>query len=180
MIDLETLDTSPTALVLTIGAVKFNPYEIQSRDDVDSLYLKIDVESCDPLDLSISDDTLEWWAKQKPEAIEDAFSNTNRTHIKDAMDELYKFCWGCKAVWSNGAGFDIVILENIFRKLQKKTPWDYWNVRDVRTILNLGFTPQRLSKAEYTAHNALDDAYAQTVSVQSIFCQLKELRLEKM
>ena len=26
---------------------------------------------------------------------------------KDAMDQLYKFCWNRRAVWSNGAGFDI-------------------------------------------------------------------------
>ena len=35
------------------------------------------------------------------------------------MDQLYKFCWNRRAVWSNGARFDIVVAENAFRQVRQ-------------------------------------------------------------
>lgn len=172
MIDLETLATSPNASILTIGAVRFDPFGSCDVDlsTNDKFYVKVDLDSCDSLGLEVNDDTLNWWAAQSKEAKEEAFSTTGRISIEEAFADLYKFCWGAQRVWSNGAAFDVVICENVFRKIHKAIPWNFWQVRDVRTIFDLGIDPIRPS---VTAHNALHDALAQAVSVQNVCRELK-------
>jgi len=171
MIDLETLATSSNASILTIGAVRFDPFgnEIE-MPSCEKLYLKVDIDSCDELKLDVSEDTLSWWSNQSKEAQEEAFSTDNRIHIRDAFNQLYKFCWGAKRVWSHGAAFDIVICENIFRKLNKAVPWNFWEVRDTRTLFDLGIDPQR---PPVLKHHALEDAWNQVVGVQNVFQRLR-------
>jgi len=173
MIDLETLDVLPTATILTIGAVKFdiNGDDV-SNPNCEKFYTKIDVDSCDTLGLTVSADTLEWWSRQSKEAQDEAFSSGDRTDIKQAMDELYKFCWGAKRVWSHGAGFDLVICEHIFSKLQKSVPWKFWQARDTRTIFDIGIDANR---PPVLKHHALEDAWNQAVGVQNV---VKGLRLK--
>lgn len=173
MIDLETLATSTDAAILTIGAVKFDPfgYDVDFTEN-DKFYVKVDLDSCSELNLTVSDDTINWWATQSKEAQDEAFSQTNRVDIFDAFQDLYKFCWGAQRVWSNGAGFDIVICETVFSRIHKATPWKYWQVRDVRTMFDLGIDPMR---PPVTAHNALADALAQAISIQNVCRELKAI-----
>lgn len=171
MIDLETLATQPDAAVLTIGAVRFDPFGDEiSNPKCDKFYVRVDVDSCDELGLVVNDDTINWWSQQSKEAQDEAFSQENRIPIRDAMNQLYKFVWGSKRVWSHGAAFDVVICEHIFRKLEKAVPWTFWSVRDTRTLFDLGIDPQR---PPVLKHHALEDAWNQAVGVQNI---LKKLR----
>lgn len=171
MIDLETLATSPNSTVLTIGAVKFDPFGDDLKDPTcKKFYVRVDIDSCDELKLDVNDDTIAWWANQNKEAQEEAFSTEGRIHIRDAFDQLYKFCWGAKRVWSHGASFDTVICENIFRKLNKAVPWQFWEVRCTRTLFDLGINPER---PPVLKHHALEDAWNQAVGVQHVFQKLR-------
>lgn len=171
MIDLETLDITPTASVLTIGAVRFDPFGDDVKDPTcDKLYLRVDLDSCDKLGCTINPDTVDWWSRQSKEAQAEAFDPQDRITVQDAMNQLYKFCWGAKRVWSHGAGFDIIICENLFRRVGKAIPWTFWQVRDTRTIFDLGIDPQR---PPVLKHHALEDAWNQAVGVQNV---LKSLR----
>jgi len=171
MIDLETLATSPNAAVLTIGAVRFDPFgnEVE-MPSCQKFYVKVDIDSCDELQLDVNDATIEWWAQQSKEAQEEAFSPDGRIHVREAFNQLYKFCWGAQRVWSHGAAFDTVICENIFRKIGKAVPWSFWEVRDTRTLFDLGINPQR---PPVLKHHALEDAWNQTVGVQNVFQRLR-------
>ncbi len=167
MIDLETLDVLPTATILTIGAVKFDPFgEDVIEPKSEKFYVKVDVDSCDRIGATVSQSTLDWWASQSQEAQEEAFDPNGRIPIEDAMAQLYKFCWGAKRVWSHGAGFDVIILEWYFRKIGKAIPWQFWEVRDTRTIFDLGINPNR---PPVLKHHALEDAWNQAVGVQNVF-----------
>ena len=171
MIDLETLATSTDAAILTIGAVKFDPFGKDLDDpQMDSFYVKVDLDSCDEIGLVTNDDTIAWWAQQSQEAQDEAFGTTGRIHIKDAMEQLYKFCWGAKRVWSNGAAFDIPICETAFNRVHKLVPWSFWQVRDVRTAFDLGINPQR---PPVLAHHALQDAWNQAVGIQNVYNTLR-------
>jgi hypothetical protein len=171
MIDLETLATSTDAAILTIGAVKFDPFGKDIQEPaMDSFYVKVDIDSCHDLGLVTNDDTIAWWGQQSKEAQAEAFEGTDRIHIKDAFDKLYKFCWGAKRVWSNGSGFDIVICETVFKRLQKATPWQYWQTRDCRTAFDLGINPHR---PPVLAHHALQDAWNQAVGIQNVYNTLR-------
>ena len=171
MIDLETLATSTDAVILTIGAVKFDPFGSDIKEPaMDSFYVKVDIDSCDELGLVSNDDTIAWWAQQSKEAQAEAFEGDDRIHIREAFDKLYKFCWGAKRVWSNGAAFDVPICEHVYRKLNKAIPWQFWAVRDVRTAFDLGINPNR---PPVLAHHALQDAWNQAVGIQNVYNTLR-------
>ena len=171
MIDLETLDVLPSATILTIGAVKFDPFGDDVREkNCEKFYVKVDIDSCDRLGLTTSADTINWWSQQTEAAQNEAFSTEDRVPIHDAVNQLYKFCWGAKRVWSHGAGFDIIILEHVFAKLNKKVPWSFWEVRDTRTLFDIGINPER---PPVLAHHALEDAWNQAVGVQNVLRTLR-------
>lgn len=171
MIDLETLATSPNAAVLTIGAVRFDPFNNDiGNPTCQKLYLKVDLDSCDEFGLEVNEDTIAWWGQQSKEAQEEAFTPEGRIHVRDAFNQLYKFCWGAKRVWSHGASFDTVICENIFKKLNKACPWKFWEVRCTRTLFDIGINPER---PPVLKHHALEDAWNQTIGVQNVFQRLR-------
>ena len=166
MIDLETLDILPTATILTIGAVKFDPFgdDVKNSECV-KFYTRVDIDSCDRLGATVSPSTVEWWAGQDQAAQDEAFDPTDRVDVVQALEQLYKFCWGAKRVWSHGAGFDVIILENYFRKIGKAIPWQFWEVRDTRTLFDIGINPNR---PPVLKHHALEDAWNQAVGVQNV------------
>lgn len=162
MVDLETLATSPDAVILTIGAVLFDPYSTRIYD---KFYVRVDIDSCDKLGMQVNESTIEWWGKQSKEAQDEAFGEENRLPIEEAIEKFHKFAWNSEAYWSHGSIFDINILETYYRKLNKATPWQFWQIRDTRTVFDLGYDPE-LPKV--TAHNALEDANAQAIGVQTV------------
>ena len=159
MLDLETLGTRPDTTVLTLGAVKFDPY---SEWFGDTLYLKINMEDQDTLGRTIDQSTLDWWAKQDPAIMEEAFSTDGRLSLEYAVDQFHKFAWGCDAIWSHGSIFDVAIMENIYSQLNRVVPWQYYQIRDTRTIFDLGIDPKM---PQGQKHNALHDAVRQAVGV---------------
>jgi exodeoxyribonuclease VIII len=166
MVDMETMAVSPTAVVLSLGAVHFDPY---GTGHSDSIYFKIDIDDQDALGREVDPSTIEWWSKQDPAVMEEAFSPDNRIPLVDAMNQFHKFAWGCSAFWSHGATFDLVILENIYRQLNKPLPWNYWQLRDTRTLFDLGHDPEM---PQGSKHDALQDAIRQAVGVQNVYRKL--------
>jgi len=166
MLDMETMAVSPNAVVLSLGAVHFNPY---GNGYGDKIYFKIDLDDQDKLNREIDPNTLEWWGKQDPAIMEEAFSEEGRIPLVDAMDQFHKFARGCSAFWSHGATFDLVIIENIYRQLGKNLPWQYWQLRDTRTLFDLGFNPDM---PQGSKHDALQDAIRQSVGVQNIYAKM--------
>jgi exodeoxyribonuclease VIII len=102
--------------------------------------------------------------------MEEAFSPDDRIPLVDAMDQFHKFAGGCDACWSHGATFDLVIIENIYRQLEKNLPWQFWQLRDTRTLFDLGYNPDM---PQGSKHDALQDAIRQSVGVQNIYTKLK-------
>ena len=166
MVDLETLATSPDAVILTIGAVTFDP---ASNKIFDKLYYRVDVDSCDRLGMVVDDATIEWWSKQAANVQTEAFAEDNRVPIEEVIEKFHKFAWNCDAFWSHGATFDLVILDCYYRKLNKVPPWNFWQIRDTRTLFDLGYDPEMPKEG---LHNALEDASRQAVGVQTIYRKL--------
>ena len=162
MVDLETLDVKPTSTILTLGAVRFDPYNEQPMKE---LYLRVDIDSQDKLGCTVSDSTLKWWNEQDTNVMEEAFNPLNRIPIKEAMNQFHALAWGCSHFWSHGSTFDIMILQNIYDKLERAYPWNFWEVRDTRTLFELADPemPQELK------HNALADAQRQAIGVRNVY-----------
>jgi hypothetical protein len=166
MVDLETMDTSPDATILTLGAVHFNPY---GNGYGDKIYFRINIDDQDALGRKVDPGTLDWWAKQDPAIMEEAFSPDDRVPLVEAIDRFHKFAWGCSTFWAHGSLFDIAIIENVYRQLGKPVPWQYWQIRDTRTLFDLGYDPDM---PQGSKHNALEDAIRQAAGVQNIYRKL--------
>ena len=110
-IDLETLDITPSATALSLGAVKFNP--LDTSEPHSELYLKIDIDEQDGLGRTSSDSTIAWWGKQKSEVMEEAFDPNGRISVSEALRQVSKWMVGVDKLWGQGYGFDMTILENI-------------------------------------------------------------------
>ena len=69
MIDLETLDTSPTAVVLSLGAVAFDPY---THAHGATFYVEFTnfLEQQTGVGRTISPSTMLWWMQQNATARE--------------------------------------------------------------------------------------------------------------
>jgi hypothetical protein len=167
MVDMETMAVTPNAVVLTLGAVHFNPY---GNGYGDKIYFKINLDDQDKLGREIDPSTLEWWSRQDPAIMEEAFSEEDRSPLVEAMDKFHKIAWGCDAFWSHGATFDLTMIENIYRQLGKPLPWNYWQLRDTRTLFDLGYDPDM---PQGSKHDALQDAIRQAIGVQNIYAKLK-------
>ena len=167
MIDMETIAVSPRATILSLGAVHFNPY---GNGYGDKLYFRVDLDDQVKLNREVDQNTLDWWAKQDPIVMEEAFSPDDRIPLTEAMDRFQKFAWGCDTFWSHGATFDLVIIEDIMRQLGRPIPWNFWQLRDTRTLFDLGVDPDMPTGGK---HDALQDAIRQAIGVQNIYTKLK-------
>lgn len=176
MIDIESLDTSPNCVILTIGAVRFDP---RGSGVVEKLELRPTLEEqTEQFNRVINDDTLRWWGEQSADAIEEAMGDRDRMPFRDCMEALYKFCWNRRAVWSNGAGFDIVAMESAWRNLDMRIPWPYYTVRDTRTLYEIaGVSLKDKKYGSKTTHKAVEDAEHQAIVVQDAYMKLMKAGL---
>jgi len=165
MLDLESLGTRPDCAILTLGAIKFNPYVLD--DFGDSLYLRIDVDEQLALGREVQEDTLQWWMKQAEDVREEALGEGNRVSLESMYKQLNRFVVGVTNIWCQGPAFDIVILENIYRQCGWPTPWQFWQIRDSRTLFGVHGDPREKGKAGL--HNALEDCVSQAQGVQQIY-----------
>lgn len=178
MIDIESLDTSPNCVILTIGAVRFDP---KGMGVIEKLELRPMIEEqTEKFNRVINDDTLRWWSTQSEDAMEEAMGDRDRISFKDCMEQLYKFCWNRRAVWSNGASFDVVAMESAWRNLDMRIPWPYYTVRDTRTLYEIaGVSLKDKKYGTSTTHKAVEDAEHQAIVVQDAYRNLIKAGLVK-
>jgi hypothetical protein len=74
MIDMETLSTDPNCVILTIGAVRFDP---MGNGVAEKLELRPEIDSqTEEFDRHINPDTLRWWGEQSEDAIQRCYGST--------------------------------------------------------------------------------------------------------
>ena len=171
MIDLETLGRSQEAAFVTIGAVYFDP---ETGEIGDTFYKRVDLSTSIRAGRKLDGDTIVWWFQQEEAARKELFG-PDALPYDEALDALETFVVRGAMVWSNGATFDIAILENAYQQAHRRTPWKFRNVWDVRTIGRIckGHVPKPAFE-QGTKHNALDDAIFQAHWVSKQWQYLKE------
>lgn len=170
MIDIETVGTGPAACILTIAAQTFNPLG-QGYYDRD-FYARVDIESQEGR--NIEQGTIDWWATQPPVVKDEAFNPEGRVSLKEALEQLAKLIWKSNLIWANGPTFDMNILEHAYKSLGIPLPWQYYRVRDARTIYSLWPDVPKPP----ASHHALEDCRRQIDMLQATLKHLniKELR----
>lgn len=166
MLDLETLDITPQAVILTIGGVKFDP--LTSREPHSEFYMRLEIENQEDRGRRINEDTLKWWSQQDDAIIEEALGDHNRNSVEQMLAALKKWFVGCDKVWAQGICFDVSMLEDIHRQYGYPIPWAFYQVEDARTILNRMPKDPRKDMT-FAAHNALEDCRVQAKALQIAF-----------
>lgn len=135
MIDLETLSTAPTAAVTQLGWCLFDPERGEPDLGHSVVHLNVEVQMREGLTVDWS--TVSWWMTQDEAARRLLVSTTDRHYPSAALARLDEAVdWTrVSGVWSHGATFDLVILESLYRKAGRKTPWGFRDARDTRTLL---------------------------------------------
>lgn len=147
-IDLETLDTRDTAIILSVGII---------ADTGEALHHAIDIDMQIAEGRTISGSTLLWWLKQNDDA-RDAITNAKPLSPIDARALILAFLKSLVTekkyyVWGNAPSFDCDILAHFLGY----KPWPWYRERDVRTAR---MAVPHATKPD-TAHDALSDARAQ-------------------
>lgn len=180
MLDLETLDTTSSAVVISIGAVAFDP-ETSALGDTFYVELTDDIAAQQARGRTISGDTVRWWMQQDA-AAKRVFSATpaedvERVTTQEALSRFNLFVADNSGrevqMWGNGADFDNVILGSLYDAFGANKPWSYGHNRCYRTMKNLGIGPRNPKSREGVHHNALSDAITQAIHLQEIFACLK-------
>ena len=165
MIDLETLDTVSSTVVLSCGMVEFDP-NTKKVDTKGGITLYPSIQEQLDTGRTISESTFIWWMKQGDLAKAD-WLNARRLSLSDFGAELRKwfdFHQDLK-VWGNGSIFDIAILEHMLD--HTRIPWKFYNIRDTRTLWDVH--PFDSSKKGDVAHTALQDAIDQAERVCEVW-----------
>lgn len=166
MIDIETLDITPTAAVLTVGACKFDPYS--SREPTHKQLWLPEIELQLSAGRTASDETLAWWSKQDKHIREATFTEDGRMPLEQFFAELNKYLVGIKKIWCQGPQFDMVIIDNLFNQFEHHRNWAHWQIMDCRTIFNMMPKDPR-KEVQQNLHSADNDAYWQAVCVQKTY-----------
>ena len=167
MIDLETLSTNPNATILTVGGVKFDPYN--AIEPAQGMYFRVDVDSQTKMGRDVMQETLDWWATQPKEISDEALGDENRISLDEMVKTINKWSVGVDVFWCQGPLFDYAILQDIYKQLGHPAPWQYWQIRDSRTLFSL---VPRENEKRIGLHNALEDCYFQAKKVQKVYKQL--------
>lgn len=175
MVDLETLSTRSHAVILVIGAIKFNRGEKWNKDftynDLSKkniFYKRINISSCIDIGLHTDPETEKWWNKQDKDVKYEALYNKNRIDIKQALEEFTKWFSDSTYIWGNGSSFDISILGEAYERCNLDIPWKFYNVRDLRTLYDLGNVDSR-SLPSNDKHHAIYDCFRQIVGLYMAF-----------
>ncbi|WP_025915471.1 3'-5' exonuclease [Herminiimonas sp. CN] len=171
MFDLETLGTRADAVILSIGAVKFNPDTGKIGDD--AFYASVSIDSNTEAGRHISEDALLWWFKQSAEA-QQVFREP-KVVLGVALDDLAAWIdHEDYQVWSNGADFDIPMLAHAYSTHGLIVPWKFYNTNCYRTFKKLPFAKNAAKLTNALKHNALTDAIHQAQQLHEYYKTMKE------
>jgi hypothetical protein len=174
--DLETLSNRFDSAILSIGAAEFNRH---TGEIGRTLYVEIDLNEAIKRG-HVEGSTLAWWMQQDDRA-KTIFTSRVKEQFGTALGMVSEFVGQAESrdrelcVWGNGSSFDITILEHAFSKDWREIPWKFWNVRDMRTIVDVaaasGFDKKSIP-FEGVCHFAKDDAIHQAKVISAAWRHL--------
>lgn len=167
MVDIETLGLSPGCVVLSIGAVRFDPTDGVTDE---GFYTEIDRSTAEDAGLTVDDDTEEWWRGQDGFDVAGLLGDDGKP-IRRALEDFGRYYAGSDEIWANSPSFDCSILEAAYEAVGLDAPWQFYEERDVRTIRALPGAAN-LSQ-EGTEHHALADARYQAREVAETLRRLE-------
>lgn len=166
MVDLETLDVTPAAAIVSIGAIILNPYAEEFA--VLSSYYK--VLHISGQDREIDEDTLAFWMRQSDE-VRAVFQTPKeeKIYLHDMLPEFGEFLgfdevgttMSIDKIWSKPSWFDLSIIGHACSQFGEAIPWQHRRGMCFRTLTEENKTIMPPDPEFTVKHNALDDALYQ-------------------
>lgn len=177
MIDLETLGTTADAVILSIGAVRFDldSGTVAYPHGQQGFYQVLDIDDqLQKHQRRISASTLAWWMTQPREAQAVFTDEWPKAGLYGAMSNLGTWIsqGAAPLVWSNGADFDLPMLVHAYTQADLPLPWAAYAGRCYRTYKNLPGARGVKVLRQGQHHNALDDAVYQAQHLCAIHAAL--------
>lgn len=171
MLDIETLSTQMNAVVLSIGALVFDPF---TGEIGEKFYVELDLDEQPSRHISMG--TLRFWTSQiqKDPTKGAIIVGADKAPVSHALTLLKKFIerntrGKLEALWACDPDFDCAILRNLYAEHNRETPWAFYQPKSVRTIRMLAKQFATESTAATVAvtvtHNALEDCERQANEV---------------
>ena len=142
LLDIETLSTESTAVVLNAAIVYFEDGMSYNELLESSLLVKFDAkEQIRKYKRHVSKDTLDWWGKQSEEIRNTNFNpSSNDVSAEEGILQLKKYMNISqdknKIIFTRG-NLDPMCMESLCRSMGTKPLVPYYSFMDVRTALNL-------------------------------------------
>lgn len=163
--DLETYSTRKNAVVLSMGVAVFTwpqLHEFEHYRDT-GLLLKLDVSAQAKRHIEL--ETMNWWNeipcdRAKEASLHDIPAGLLPKYFFQALRSWASVQnFGPETLWyCRGPHFDAAILEDFAADYDAILPFNFWNVRDVRTVLDF-YQKEKLDAPDtMVPHNPLDDA----------------------
>lgn len=194
-IDLETLDTvgsrKQMPIVLSIGAVKFDPRVISTEldfvgdlekfiekvqagkafADYSSYYSPVSLLQSMRHGFTHSADTVKWWENQPVNLVAAAAAHTEP--LVETLEDFGKWLKQArpKKVWANAPSFDLRILRETFDQMGLTFEIEFRTERDIRTANDFAEIPRHIMSEGFPRHNALCDAIWAASSVQRMYAK---------
>ncbi len=173
MIDIESLNITTDSIILSLAAVTFlRGGAIEDYKDELLLVLNTEQEG-----RTFSHSTLiDFHLLTVPNHAQ-AYLNSPTVMLPDALTQLQEFIQTRtnkdSRIWANGCCFDVGILENAFDQHGVSAPWKFFQVRDLRTIIDV-FDAKDLKRQMQEEvgdlHNPLSDCIWQLRLLQNLLC----------
>ena len=178
MIDIETLGTAPGSVITEVAVVGFD--RASPAEPVTLFFLSPSIKQQSRLDMTIDADTVAWWTRQPAGAFVAQLSapQTALTEFCDAFDAVFALDGGGPRVWAFSPNFDCVLIEDMYRRLDRRVPWGHRQPRDLRTLADCARV-EKLSEVllpPANAHRADVDARYQASCAQALWHRLHGLR----
>ena len=103
--------------------------------------------------------------------MEEALGEEDRVGLKHFLSHMTKWMVGVDVLWGHGYGFDVTIVETMYRQMATPIPWNFWQVKDGRTLIGLLDRDPR-KDMQTDLHNALADSYYQAKAIQVAYSKL--------
>lgn len=109
--------------------------------------------------------TQSWWGSQSGPARDDWMNVNERVSVINALDMIDQIFQGVEldGFWANGVMFDLGNLEGLYKSKNRKVPWFYSTVRDMRTTRKMMPEVRTVTTdlSKLVAHKAADDCILQ-------------------
>lgn len=179
-IDLETISNDTNSAMVAVTVYHFDRNTLELLGFITVEVLLVSAMRYGTANAS----TIAFWMKQNDEARR-IFNSTQGEHLAPALTTISEWIQGrCERkwakLWGNGSTFDNTILRNAYIAVGIQEPWDFWNDRDLRTLLDIfnwvtGRKPKHEVEFEGNPHDSADDCKHQTRLILESLKGFKEL-----